>query len=72
MELPGNVRHFPGDLSAPDTLRTGGREKFPEFRQTLSQGLSYLSFANLIAAAIAFSTGHADRPADFRAWKVWT
>ncbi|PWU10463.1 MAG: murein biosynthesis integral membrane protein MurJ [Verrucomicrobia bacterium] len=28
-------------------------KKYPEFRQTLSQGLSYLSFANLLAAAIA-------------------
>ena len=30
-------------------------KKYPEFRQTLSQGLSYLSFANLIAAAVSFS-----------------
>jgi putative peptidoglycan lipid II flippase len=30
-------------------------KKFPEFRQTLSQGLSYLSFANLLAAAISLT-----------------
>lgn len=30
-------------------------KKFPEFRQTLSQGLSYLAFGNLLAGAIALS-----------------
>ena len=30
-------------------------KKFPEFRATLNQGLSYLSFANLLAAAIALA-----------------
>jgi len=30
-------------------------KKYPEFRQTLSQGLGYLAFANLIAAAIALA-----------------
>ncbi len=30
-------------------------KKYPEFRDTLRQGLSHLAFANLIAAAIAFA-----------------
>jgi putative peptidoglycan lipid II flippase len=30
-------------------------KKFPEFRQTLAQGLSHLAFANLLASAIAVS-----------------
>jgi putative peptidoglycan lipid II flippase len=30
-------------------------KKYPEFRQTLSQGLSYLSFTNLFASAIALA-----------------
>jgi putative peptidoglycan lipid II flippase len=30
-------------------------KKFPEFRQTLTQGLSHLAFANLLASAIAFA-----------------
>lgn len=29
--------------------------KYPEFRATLNQGLNYLSFSNLIAAAVAFA-----------------
>jgi putative peptidoglycan lipid II flippase len=31
------------------------QKKYPEFRQTLSQGLCYLAFANLIAAAISMA-----------------
>jgi len=54
MELPQGMFGIPCDLSAPDTLGLAGEKKFPEFRQTLSQGLATF-LANLIAAAIAFS-----------------
>ncbi|MCO5052040.1 MAG: murein biosynthesis integral membrane protein MurJ [Verrucomicrobiae bacterium] len=30
-------------------------KKYPEFRATLNQGLNYISFSNLIAAAVAFA-----------------
>ena len=56
MELPQGM--FGISLATyllPTLSGLAGEKKFPEFRQTLSQGLSYLSFANLIAAAIAFS-----------------
>ena len=39
----------------PTLSSLAAEKKFPEFRQTLSQGLSYLAFANLAAAAIALS-----------------
>ena len=39
----------------PTLAGLAAAKKFPEFRQTLSQGLNYLAFANLIAAAIAFA-----------------
>ena len=56
MELPQGM--FGISLATyllPTLSGLAGQQKYPEFRQTLSQGLSYLSFANLIAAAIAFS-----------------
>jgi putative peptidoglycan lipid II flippase len=39
----------------PTLAGLAAAKKFPEFRQTLSQGLSYLAFANLIAAAVALA-----------------
>ncbi len=39
----------------PTLSSLAAEKKFPEFRQTLSQGLSYLAFANLAAAAIALT-----------------
>ncbi len=39
----------------PALSSLAAEKKFPEFRQTLSQGLSYLAFANLAAAAIALT-----------------
>src|SRR5947207_3018525 len=39
----------------PTLSSVAAEKKFPEFRQTLGQGLSYLAFANLIAAAIALA-----------------
>jgi len=39
----------------PTLSGLAAEKKYPEFRQTLSQGLSYLSFANLFAAAMAFA-----------------
>ena len=56
MELPQGM--FGISLATyllPTLSGLAAEKKFPEFRQTLSQGLSYLSFANLIAAAIALS-----------------
>jgi putative peptidoglycan lipid II flippase len=56
MELPQGM--FGISLATyllPTLSGLASAKKFPEFRQTLSQGLGYLSFANLFAAAIAFS-----------------
>ena len=56
MELPQGM--FGISLATyllPTLSGLAAEKKFPEFRQTLSQGLSYLSFANLLAAAIAFA-----------------
>jgi putative peptidoglycan lipid II flippase len=56
MELPQGM--FGISLATfllPALSGMAAEKKFPEFRQTLNQGLSYLSFANLIAAAIAFA-----------------
>jgi putative peptidoglycan lipid II flippase len=39
----------------PTLTGLAAAKKYPEFRQTLGQGLSYLSFTNLAAAAIALS-----------------
>ena len=36
----------------PTLSGLSAERKYPEFRQTLSQGLNYLAFANLIAAAM--------------------
>jgi putative peptidoglycan lipid II flippase len=56
MELPQGI--FGISLATyllPTLSGLAAEKKFPEFRQTLSQGLSYLSFANLLAAAIALA-----------------
>jgi putative peptidoglycan lipid II flippase len=56
MELPQGM--FGISLATyllPALSGLAAEKKFPEFRQTLSQGLSYLSFANLLAAAISLS-----------------
>ena len=56
MELPQGM--FGISLATyllPTLSGLAAAKKYPEFRQTLSQGLSYLAFANLIAAAIALS-----------------
>src|ERR1039458_4768899 len=39
----------------PTLTGLAAAKKLPEFRQTLSQGLGYLAFTNLVAAAIALS-----------------
>src|SRR5437764_622234 len=55
MELPHGM--FGISLATyllPTLSALAAEKKYPEFRQSLGQGLSYLSFANLIAAAIAF------------------
>jgi putative peptidoglycan lipid II flippase len=39
----------------PTLSGLSAERKYPEFRQTLSQGLNYLAFANLIAAAMALA-----------------
>src|SRR4051812_47222 len=54
MELPQGM--FGISLATyllPTLSGLAAEKKFPEFKQTLSQGLSYLSFANLLAASIA-------------------
>jgi putative peptidoglycan lipid II flippase len=54
MELPQGM--FGISLATyllPTLSGLAAEKKYPEFRQTLSQGLSYLAFANLIASAIA-------------------
>jgi putative peptidoglycan lipid II flippase len=56
MELPQGM--FGVSLATyllPTLAGLAAAKKYPEFRQTLSQGLSYLAFANLIAAAVALS-----------------
>ena len=56
MELPQGM--FGISLATyllPTLAGLAAAKKFPEFRQTLNQGLSYLAFANLIAAAISLS-----------------
>ncbi|HSU57167.1 MAG TPA: murein biosynthesis integral membrane protein MurJ [Candidatus Dormibacteraeota bacterium] len=56
MELPQGM--FGISLATymlPALAGLAAEKKYPEFRQTLSQGLSYLSFANLLAAAISFT-----------------
>lgn len=56
MELPQGI--FGISLATfllPTLSGLASEKKFPEFRSTLNQGLSYLSFANLIAAAISFA-----------------
>lgn len=54
MELPQGL--FGISLATfllPTLSGLAAQKKFPEFRATLNQGLSYLAFANLIAAAVA-------------------
>ncbi|HWX18769.1 MAG TPA: murein biosynthesis integral membrane protein MurJ [Candidatus Binatia bacterium] len=56
MELPQGM--FGISLATyllPTLSALAAAKKYPEFRQTLNQGLSYLAFANLIAAAIALA-----------------
>jgi len=56
MELPQGM--FGISLATyllPTLSGLAAERKYPEFRQTLSQGLSYLSFANLLAAAISLT-----------------
>jgi putative peptidoglycan lipid II flippase len=56
MELPQGM--FGISLATyllPTLAGLAAAKKLPEFRQTLGQGLSYLAFANLIAAAIALA-----------------
>src|SRR6266404_5260335 len=56
MELPQGL--FGISLATyllPTLSGLAAEKKYPEFRQTLSQGLCYLSFANLLASAIAFA-----------------
>lgn len=56
MELPQGM--FGISLATfllPTLAGLAAEKKFPEFKLTLKQGLSYLAFANLIAAAIALA-----------------
>src|SRR2546422_1920403 len=56
MELPQGM--FGISLATyllPTLSGLAAEKKYAEFRQTLNQGLNYLAFANLIAAAIALS-----------------
>ncbi|HWQ93445.1 MAG TPA: murein biosynthesis integral membrane protein MurJ, partial [Clostridia bacterium] len=56
MELPQGM--FGISLATyllPTLAGLASTKKYPEFRQTLSQGLAYLAFANLLAAAISLS-----------------
>jgi putative peptidoglycan lipid II flippase len=56
MELPQGM--FGISLATyllPTLSGLASQKKYPEFRQTLSQGLCYLAFANLIAAALALA-----------------
>lgn len=56
MELPQGM--FGVSLATyllPTLSGLAAEKKYPEFRQTLGQGLCYLAFANLIAAAVSLS-----------------
>ena len=56
MELPQGI--FGISLATyllPTLSGLAAEKKYPEFRATLRQGLGYLSFANLIAAAVSLS-----------------
>jgi putative peptidoglycan lipid II flippase len=56
MELPQGV--FGVSLATyllPTLSGLAAEKKYPEFRQTLKQGLGSLAFANLIAAAVSFT-----------------
>ena len=56
MELPQGM--FGISLATfllPTLSGLAAEKKFPEFRATLKQGLSYLAFANLIAAAVSLA-----------------
>src|SRR5204862_8357841 len=56
MELPQGM--FGVSLATyllPTLSGLASQKKYPEFRSTLSQGLSYLAFANLIASAVALA-----------------
>jgi putative peptidoglycan lipid II flippase len=56
MELPQGM--FGISLATyllPTLAGMAAQKKFPEFRETLRQGLEHLAFANLIAAALAFT-----------------
>jgi len=56
MELPQGM--FGISLATyllPTLSGLAAQKNYPQFRQTLSEGLIYLSFANLMAAAIAFA-----------------
>jgi putative peptidoglycan lipid II flippase len=56
MELPQGM--FGISLATyllPTLSAMASQKKYPEFRQTLSQGLSYLAFANLFAAVVALA-----------------
>ena len=56
MELPQGI--FGISLATyllPTLSGLAAQKKYPEFRQTLSQGLSYLAFANLLASAVALT-----------------
>jgi putative peptidoglycan lipid II flippase len=56
MELPQGM--FGISLATyllPTLSGLAAEKKYPEFRESLGEGLSYLSFANLLAAAIAFA-----------------
>src|SRR5437867_4482111 len=59
MELPQGM--FGISLATyllPTLSGLASEKKYPEFRQTLNQGLCYLAFANLLAAAIALALAH--------------
>ena len=56
MELPQGM--FGISLATyllPTLSGLAAEKKYPEFRETLRQGLSYLAFANLIAASVSFA-----------------
>src|SRR5579883_2893185 len=56
MELPQGM--FGISLATyllPTLAGLAAQKKFPEFRQTLSQGIGHLAFANLLAAAISLT-----------------
>src|SRR5205814_6910225 len=56
MELPQGM--FGISLATyllPTLSGLASQKKYPEFRETLSQGLGHLAFANLLAAAISLT-----------------